>query len=332
MYKLKGNRDACIACGMCALECSVLQEDAEGKVEVVGEGIVADSDADKIRGVVELCPSKALTLTKEYVNVGAKLAELKEKMRQPLTFILPPAEEYRFRLEDNDEYLKEISCLWSLSNEYEYDYNSSSSARSAGERAFRDEIYSQAEAFSQQIIAMYEQRRVNKVARYAEVEGNYKYGVHQRLIKDLRAFVNELESYTGRKISLPSDFFSFHTKDTDYINNRQDHANEWHAEKFKNNLKPASEFYSCIQVEKTYESYWKSHLFGSDTLETRYKYGYSVNIDKLERFYKNVARATWYAVKDSKGSCKNELERFHQEITEEWRDKIDYILREIGEK
>ena len=173
MYKLKVNRDECIACEMCALECSVLQEDAEGKVEVIGEGIVAGSDASQVRGVVELCPSKALTLTEEYVNVGAKLAELKEKMRQPLTFTPPPAEEYRFRLEDKDEYLKEIKGSLDVSGEYEYDYNSSSSARSAGKRAFRDEIYSQAWALSQQIIAMYEQRRVNKGARYAEIESNF---------------------------------------------------------------------------------------------------------------------------------------------------------------
>ena len=35
MYKLKVNRDACIACGMCALECNVLQEDSSGKVEII---------------------------------------------------------------------------------------------------------------------------------------------------------------------------------------------------------------------------------------------------------------------------------------------------------
>ena len=209
--------------------------------EVIGEGIVAGSDASQVRGVVELCPSKALTLTEEYVNVGAKLAELKEKMRQPLTFTPPPAEEYRFRLEDKDEYLKEIKGSLDVSGEYEYDYNSSSSARSAGKRAFRDEIYSQAWALSQQIIAMYEQRRVNKGARYAEIESNYKYGVHQRLIKDLRSFVNELESYTGRKISLPSDFFSFSTKDIDYINNRQERSNGFIADAIKEYLKPASE-------------------------------------------------------------------------------------------
>ena len=44
MYKLKVNRNECIACGMCALECKILQEDSSGKVEVVGEGIIADSE------------------------------------------------------------------------------------------------------------------------------------------------------------------------------------------------------------------------------------------------------------------------------------------------
>ncbi len=46
-------------------------------------------------------------------------------------------------------------------------------AESAIKRAFREEIYSQAEALAQQVIAMYEQRRMNKVARYAETDINY---------------------------------------------------------------------------------------------------------------------------------------------------------------
>lgn len=330
MYKLKVNRDACIACGMCALECSVLQEDAEGKVEVVGEGIVADSDAAQVRGVVELCPSKALTLAEEYVNVGAKLAELKEKMRQPLTFILPPDEEYKFRFEDMEEYAAAIQGSLSISNEYEYDYDSHESAKSAGERAFREEMYSQFPALAQQIIAMYEQRRLNKVARYAEVEGNYKYGVHQRLIKDLRAFVNELESYTGKNFSLSSNFFSFHTKDTEYINDCQETSNEWLSERISNNMKNASELYSFVRVDRTRETVRVSHWFGDDTWEEKTKYAYYLS-DGVSRFYNSVARAVWKSAKYTKKFCERELDRFHKEIEQEWFDKINYLLREIGE-
>ena len=73
MYKLKVQREKCNACGMCALECDILQEDAEGKVEVIGEGIVADSAVDKIKNVIALCPTAALSLTEENINVGARL-------------------------------------------------------------------------------------------------------------------------------------------------------------------------------------------------------------------------------------------------------------------
>ena len=332
MYKLKVNRDACIACGMCALECSVLQEDAEGKVEVIGEGIVADSQVGKVRNIVELCPSKALTLTEEYVDVGAKLAELKEKMRQPLTFTPPAADEYDFRLEDKDQYAEEITGSLDVSGEYEYDYNSYSSAESAGKSAFRDEIYSQAGALAQQILVMYEQRRMNKVARYAEIEGNYKYGVHQRLIKDLRSFVNELENYTGKKFSLPSDFFSFRTKDTDCINDRQERSNGFIADAIKEYLQPASEFYSCVKTDKTcVGSVRVSHWFGDDTYEDKYKYAYYLKPESVARFYRYVARATWKAGKFRKKFCERELDRFHKEIEQEWFDKINYLLHEIGE-
>ena len=329
MYKLKVNRGACIACGMCALECNVLQEDAEGTVEVVGEGIVADSDVGKVRNIVELCPVEALSLTEEFVNVGAKIAEFKSKMQQPLTFTPPSADEYDFRLEDKDEYAEAITGSLSVSGEYEYDYDSYSFAESAGKAAFRDEIYSQAEALAQQVIVMYEQRRMNKVARYAETSGNYKYGVHQRLIKNLRSFVNELESYTGRKISLPSDFFTFRTKDTEYINDRQEKSNDWLAGRIKEFLKPASEFYSCVRTDKTYEYVTVSHWFGDDTREKKYSYAYYIKPDSVARFYRDVARATWKAGKYTKQFCERELERFHKEIAEEWQSKINYLLRQV---
>ena len=305
MYKLKVQRDKCNACGMCALECNVLHEDAEGKVEVAGAGVVADSDVGKVRNVVELCPTGALTLTQEFEDVGRKLAELKEKMQAPLKFTPPSVDEY------------------------EFDYKSSSAAKSAGERAFRDEIYSQAEALAQQVIVMYEQRKLNRVARYAETSGNYKYGVHQRLIKNLRGFVNELESYTGRKISLPSDFFTFRTRDTEYINDRQDHSNEWLAGRIKEYLESASEFYGCVKTDKTSEYVTVSSWFGSDKEKLVYKYAYYIDSDNLKRFYKHVARATWKAGKYTKKFCEEELNRFHKEIEEEWKSKVNYLLRQI---
>ena len=330
MYKLKVDRDRCNACGMCALDCNALQEDATGKVEVVGEGIVSDSDIATVRNVVELCPENALTLTEEFVDMSAKLAELKSKMKRPLQFTPPSADEYEFSLEDKDEYAKAIDGSLHVSGEYEYDYKSSSSAESAGERAFRDEIYSQAEALAQQVIVMYEQRKMNRVARYAETSGNYKYGVHQRLIKNLRAFVNELETCAGKKLSLPSDFFTFRTRDTEYINDRQEKSNDWLAGRIKEHLKPASEFYSCVKTEKDYEYVTVSHWFGDDTREKKYTYAYYLS-DGVGRFYRDVARATWKAGKYTKQFCERELDAFHKAIEQEWLGKIDYLLRQVGD-
>ncbi|MBQ6297137.1 MAG: ferredoxin [Selenomonadaceae bacterium] len=331
MYKLKVQKDKCIACGMCALECNVLQEDSSGKVEVIGAGVVADSEVGKVRNVVELCPAKALSLTEEFVNVGAKLAELKSKMQQPLTFTPPPKSDYRFMLEDSDQYAMEIwqNSFSGVSGEDDFDYKSSSSAKSAGERAFRDEIYSQAEALAQQVIVMYEQRKMNRVARYAETSGNYKYGVHQRLIADLRSFVNELESYTGKKISLPSNFFTFRTKDTEYINDRQEHANDWLASRIKGHLEPASEFYGCVKTNKTYEYVTVSSWFGPDKEKMIEKYAYYIDGDNSKRFYRRVARTACKDGKYTSQFCERELDRFHKEIEEEWKSKINYLLRQV---
>lgn len=333
MYKLKVQSDKCNACGMCALECDALQEDSSGKVEVIGEGIIADSEVGKVRNIVELCPVKALTLTEDFVDVSAKLAELKSKMKQPLKFTPPPYDDYAFRLEDKDEYAQ---ALWNnsrggVSDEYEFDYKSASAARSAGERAFRDEIYSQADALAQQVIVMYEQRKMNRVARYAETSGNYKYGVHQRLIKDLRSFVNELESFTGKKFPLPSDFFTFHTRDTDYINRRQEKSNDWLANRIRENLESASEFYSCVKTDKTSEYVTVSSWFGSDKEKLVYKYAYYIDADGLKRFYNHVVRATWKSGKYTKQDAERELDAFHKAIEQEWLGKMDYLLRQLGE-
>ena len=330
MYKLRVQKDKCNACGMCALECDVLQEDFSGKVEVIGEGIVSDSEVGKVRNIIELCPTAALTLAEDNINVGKRLADLKVKMQTPLTFTPPAADEYSFRFEDKEEYGEAIRGSSEVSGAWEYDYKSWDSAKSAGKRAFRDEIYSQADALAQQVVAMYEQRRVNPVARYAETSGNYKYGVHQRLINNLRGFVNELESCTGRKISLPSGFFTFRTKDTDYINDRQDHANEWLAGSIKNHLKPASDFDTCVKVEKTQDYVLVSGgWFSEDKHKWVTKYAYYIDPDSLRRFYRDVARATWKAGKYTSKFCESELWHFHKEIAEEWQSKINYLLRQI---
>lgn len=334
MYKLKVNRGDCVACGACTMDCTALQEDATGTVEVVGEGIIPDSEVDNIRkNVVECCPMSALSLVEEFVDVDAKLAELKSKMKQPLKFTPPSADEYEFSMDDRDRYAEALyqGSSLNVSDEYEFDYKSSSSAKSAGERAFRDEIYSQAEALAQQVIVMYEQRKMNRVARYAETNDNYKYGVHRRLIANLRAYVNELEIYTGKKISLPPNFFIFRTRDTEYINDRQDHSNDWLAGRIKEHLESASEFYGCVKTDKTSEYVTVSSWFGSDKEKLVYKYAYYIDGDNLKRFYRHVARATWKAGKYTKKFCEEELNRFHKAIEQEWLGKMDYLLHQLGE-
>ena len=198
-------------------------------------------------------------------------------LNAPLEFNPPSVDEYRFDLEDKDAYAKELHVSSSLDGEYDYDYKSWDSAKSAGERAFR----------------------------------------------------NEIESYTGKKLSLPSDFYTFRTKDTEYINNRQDHVNEWRADNIKSEMKPASEFYTCIGVEKTTDEVRVSSWFGDDKWKTVTKYCYYLRSEKMERFYNNVARAAWYGGKYSHKFGTEELNRFHKEITEEWKNKISYLLNQF---
>lgn len=331
MKKLVVDRSKCNACGACTLEeIKILQEDSSGIVDVIGEGIVSDSEVEKIKGIVSLCPTGALSLF-EYNEDGKKrLEELKIKIQTPLEFVMPNKEEYEFSMDDRDKYGEEVANgFGGTSGEWDYDYNSASSARSAGERAFRDEIYSQYEAIAQQIIVMYEQRKMNRVARFAEINSNYKYSVHQRLIHDLKSYVNEIEACTGKNLSLPSDFFKFRTKDTEYIIHMQESHNEWLAGRVREHMPSASEFNNCVEVEKTQEYVTVSSFFGKDKEKLVNKYAYLVSFEKAKKFYRQVARATWKAGKYTSKFCEEELNKFHREIENEWKDKISYLMRQI---
>ena len=330
MKKLVVDRSKCNACGACTLEeIRILQEDSSGIVEVIGSGIIADSEVDKINEIISLCPTSALSLLEDSTDNKQRLEDLKAKMLTPLTFDMPSKDEYAFRLEDKNEFAKELTCSTNVSGAYEFDYKSSSSARSAGERAFRDEIYSQYEAIGQQVMAMYEQRRLNKVARYAEIDTNYKYNVHKRLISELKSYVNEIEACTGKNLQLSSDFFIFRTKDTDYIIDMQESHNSCVAERIRKNMKPASDFYSCVKIDESSDYVKVSKWFGDDEYKWVKKYSFWINSEKLQRFFDAVARAAWNAGKYTSQFCETELNRFHRDIENEWKDKISYLMRQI---
>lgn len=332
--KLLLEKEKCHACGMCAMDCDLIEEEADGSVSLIGPGLIPQQALEKIENIVELCPGEALHITDESISPKGLIQSLKEKMNEPLDFSFPKESEYKWALDDKDEYVKELPIPY-IKGEYDYIYKSRSAARSAGEQVFREQVYSQADALAQQLIVSYCQRKLNKVIRYAEVEGNFKYETHKILSHKLKSYVNEMELLCGEKLSLPDGFFEFTTKDTDYIDDMQDRPNKWLAERIHNKLPSASEFYGSIRTDSMDDYVRVSHWFGDDTYETKRMYAY-YNMDKvITRFNESLGRCVWRCGKNTSKDGETELNRFCRCITKEWEDKVNLLtdlLKDIDRK
>ena len=327
MQKLIVEKGSCNACGMCTVDCDLLQEDASGIVDVIAPGIVLNHMLEKVKNIVSLCPENALCLVEDGVDQKKRLAELKEKMQAPLEWDIPSKWDYSFSPGDKNDFESELPQPY-VSDEDEYKYSSISDALSAGKRAFRDEIYSQADALAQQLMVLYQQRKLNAVVRYAEVSGNFKYETHNRLIRALKSFVNEMEGCMGKTLSLPSDFYTFRTKNTEYIEKMQDRPNEWLAGRIKENLKSASEFYGSIKTDSTKDYVAVSHWFGDDTYEMKKVYSFSLR-KAVERFNRSLAHTVWKCGKYTSQDGDRELSAFCKEIEKEWKCKMDHLMEQM---
>ena len=104
MQKLIVEKGSCNACGMCTVDCDLLQEDGSGIVDVIAPGIVPDHALEKVKNIVSLCPANALCLMEERVDQKKRLAELKEKMKEPLEWEIPSKWDYNFSLDDKNDF------------------------------------------------------------------------------------------------------------------------------------------------------------------------------------------------------------------------------------
>lgn len=327
MKKIVVQTGKCTSCGMCTVDCDLLQETMDGTVEVVSPGIIPEGQLEKIKEIVSLCPSGALFLKDDNFDANKALQELKVKLKEPLKLSPPSKSDYRWEIDEKDEFVKELPVPY-VSGEDDYCYKSPSDARSAGKQAFRDEIYSQADALAQQLVVSYWQRKLNAVVRYAEVGGNFKYETHRQLANKLKSYIHEIETCTGKKLSLPSDFLKFYTKDTEYIEHIQEKPNDWLANRIRENLPSASEFYDSIKTDSEERFVTVSHFFGDDTHEVKKRYCYSLT-KAIERFNRYLGRTVFKCAKYTSQDGEREFDQFCREITAEWNKKADYLYKQV---
>lgn len=321
MKKLVVDITKCNACGACSVAGDLLQENSDGTVEVIAPGIIGPDLLPKIEDIVVYCPTQALKIQDAGTNIN--ISRLRTDMQQPIEVEKPDIDDYAFRLEDKEAYLKELPCFYSPQEDC-YEYKSSGSARSAAKAAFRDEIYSQAEVLIEKLLVTYAQRRVNTVARYVEFDGNIKYEAHKKLIKRLRSYVNQIEILSGKKLCLPENFYDFETKDTEIIEMLQEKPNSCAIDRIKDALESASYFYDYIKIDSM-ESYVKvKKFFGGTDYEMEMRYAFNLT-KAIDAFKRDVARKTWRNGRYTKQDATNEISRFECDLQKEWDNKIKLI-------
>ena len=94
MNKLTVDTTLCNACGMCFTSCDLLEENDEGKAQVVLPGIVDGEILGAVQSVVELCPVAALRIEEDATVLN--LDDVKAKIRQTINFVMPDKSLYAY--------------------------------------------------------------------------------------------------------------------------------------------------------------------------------------------------------------------------------------------
>ncbi len=311
MKKLLIDESLCNACGMCIIGCELLTETTEGKAKVIPPGIVEESSIESVLAAVNICPVSALRIDdSEKDTMQNVLEELKGRMLQPLTFKMPDKNLYAY---NSDDYRDKMPMM-KTANEGKYQHKSYSVAEEKGLKEFRDQIYSQKTAMAQQIIIAYKHDKVYKFMKYEEVDGNYKYDFHQKLIEQLKGYVKELEILTARSLTLPNDFFGFKIKNSDTFKL---------VDKYGMDQGMASAVAAEIDGYSSYSCYIDSD---EKDLATRSIACFKTT-EAVRELQNDLLREAKYVLEAQIGpNIEAELKTFYEKTDEEWREKIQYLL------
>lgn len=318
MRKLKIDQSKCSMCGACLSAGALVHELSDGTVEVAGSGVIQGESEQVAENLVSICPEKAISIENYSIDVN----DLKAKIRKPLDLKMPDRSKYSFNKSDYS------LPVMSGRGEYQYKYSSDDRAESAGLSDFRDNIWGQRKAIAQQVIISYKHDKLLAIAQYSEEAGNYKYETIQTLVDKLKNYVEELESATGRKISLPSDFYEFKTRDSVVLKDILKYGvDDGWAERIANECENYSWFDTWIDSDYTTRMKRVHRWFGEDDYEDEDVYCY-----KLAGASKKLNGQ----ILDECQSCIpdmidqhiiGELKYFVDGITKEWNEKTKILIQ-----
>lgn len=220
MKKISVNGN-CSGCGLCIVNCHYLQENAEGNAEPVEGKAIEDKDFESVKKVINECPEHALQIvetgsTNKKGVAGAKeiINALKNKCND---FTVKRVNNSDVRLNCKDYYIP----IPNSSKEYERDYTSKSSAKSAAKDEFRRLCYSET-AYSPMIKKVFVEYKVNVLKPYytcTDGEESVYYAYNQEIRKLLLNAYGEVCDVMGGKIKVPESWkdFSVYLPERDWV-------------------------------------------------------------------------------------------------------------------
>ncbi|MBB2481046.1 ferredoxin [Bacillus sp. APMAM] len=201
----------CSGCGLCIVNSSYLQENAEGYAEPVPGRSVQEKDLENVKKVVAECPESALqivetgvTTRKGEAGISDVISYLKDKCN---SFSVNKISNSDLRLNSRDYYIP----IPSTSKEYNRDYSSESSAKSAAREEFKRLCYSET-AYRPMIKKVFVEYKVNVLKPYytcVDTEESAYYVYNQELRKLLSNAYAEICDLSGGKCRVPETWKDF---------------------------------------------------------------------------------------------------------------------------
>ena len=166
-YKLMMN-DKCDNCGLCTGN-EYISDESDGK-PIVRCGIISEEQRDYVQGIVDSCPTQALTLTKiERISFDDCIKKI-DKLVKEFHLEIPQENEFCY-----DKKYCTYSLQGSTDDEFQYIYDSRDEAKSAGCRSFERNILCNTTNCIRQILNNYSIDKLGAYLEYKECPGNFYY-------------------------------------------------------------------------------------------------------------------------------------------------------------
>lgn len=320
MKKFNVSKD-CNGCGLCVALTDLLVEDEKGFAHPNTSKYITDDLLEQAEDVVTQCPVGAISIIESETKNLSKLADELEKRLKKIDKASFDWDSIAFK---SDKY-KIGTSVFKMFFNYNYaDRDGWFSSESKAASSLINHYYNQVDAVIMEVLSRYKN---DVLMPYWSKDGSFYAEFNKQFSEVLKEISTEASALTENKISLPKDFISFDVypddDETSYLYNYLKTFDIRYLEKVKGNkfLRPASELYSYVDVEKT-DWYLGEGLFGRMKFEKRYQISEDSIDDVSEEIVGDINDAIFYSDID------DEAKEWLQSIISEYNRNIEKTIEE----